>query len=524
MISKTYPDETSASYVYDLVGKIQQASDPTGTYAFAYDNMGRLIGTSTQYTSLPGYNFQNSYGYDAASNRTSLTAPDGSTNSYSYDTLNRMTTLTNSLTGQFGFGYDALSRRTQLTRPNGVNTSYSYDSASHLLSVLHQAGSTTLDGASYTYDYAGNRTSKTNDLNGTTWNYGYDATYELLQVTHNGSTKESFSYDAVGNRLSSSAVPSYSYNPSNELTSNSSGSYTYDANGNALSDASGKQYTWDFENRLVQVVNPGVGTTTFKYDPFGRRIQKSGSLGVTNYLYDGENIIEEIDSSGNLLARYTQSAWMDQPLAELRSGTTSYYEADGLNSITSLSGSVGALASTYTYDSFGKLTVSTGTLTNPFRFTARESDLETGIYDYRARYYDQNTGRFLSEDPKILADTASGYPYVRNNPVSLVDPRGEWWAWGWWCGPNWTGGRREEYNPAHASLYHPPWGATDTACMHHDICYYECRRDHPCSKEDRAQCMRNCDANLLTNAPYSIVGNFVSTTVCEVARAKRIPC
>jgi YD repeat-containing protein len=118
-------------------------------YAFAYDNMGRLIGTSTQYTFLPGYNFQNSYRYDAASNRTGMTAPDGSTNSYNYDTLNRLTTLTNSLTGQFGFGYDALSRRTQLTRPNGVNTNYNYDSVSHLLSVLHQAGSTTLDGASY---------------------------------------------------------------------------------------------------------------------------------------------------------------------------------------------------------------------------------------------------------------------------------------------------------------------------------------------------------------------------------------
>jgi len=47
---------------------------------------------------------------------------------------------------------------------------------------------------------------------------------------------------------------------------------SYDANGNTLSDPSGKQYTWDFENRLTQAVNPGVGTTTFKYDPFGRRI------------------------------------------------------------------------------------------------------------------------------------------------------------------------------------------------------------------------------------------------------------
>jgi len=61
---------------FDLAGKVQQVSDPTGTYGFAYDNMGRLIGTSTQYSWLSGLNFQNAYAYDAASNRTSLTAPD----------------------------------------------------------------------------------------------------------------------------------------------------------------------------------------------------------------------------------------------------------------------------------------------------------------------------------------------------------------------------------------------------------------------------------------------------------------
>jgi len=62
---------------------------------------------------------------------------------------------------------------------------------------------------------------------------------------------------------------------------------TYDANGNTLTDAQGRSFTWDFENRLIQVVNPGVGTTTFRYDPFGRRIQKAGPPGTTNYLYDG---------------------------------------------------------------------------------------------------------------------------------------------------------------------------------------------------------------------------------------------
>ncbi len=167
----------------------------------------------------------------------------------------------------------------------------------------------------------------------------------------------------------------------------------YDANGNTLSDPSGKQYTWDFENRLTQAVVPGTGTVTFRYDPFGRRIQKSGPLGTTNYLYSGLNLIEEVDGSGNVLARYTQGKQLDEPLAELRQGTTSYYEQDGLNSASSLSNSAGALSASYIYDSFGNLTSSTGSITNPFRYTGREFDQETGIYEYRLRYYDpQNMG------------------------------------------------------------------------------------------------------------------------------------
>jgi RHS repeat-associated protein len=362
-----------------------------------------------------------SWRYNSASGRRC-----GPPATYGYDTLNRLNGLANSWAGSFGFSYDALSRRTQLTRPNGVTTNYSYDSPSHLLSVLHQAGANTLDGASYTYDPAGNRTAKTNDLSGVTSNYSYDALYELTQVTQGTSTTETYSYDGVGNRLSSSGVPNYSYNSSNELTSNSTGNYTYDANGNTLTDASGKSYAWDFENRLTQAVVPGAngGTTSFAYDPFGRRIQKSGPLGTTNYLYDGRNILGELDVSGNVLARYTQSSGLDQPLAELRSGTTSYYEQDGIGSVSALSNSSGALASTYIYDSFGNSTASTGSLTNPYRYTGREFDPETGIYEYRHRYYDSSVGRFINEDPIGFGGGANFYRYVFNSPTNLVDPWG----------------------------------------------------------------------------------------------------
>ena len=121
----------------------------------AYDNMGRLLGTATQYAFLPGHTYNTINTYDAASNRKTLTPPDSSRNTYVYDTLNRLTDLTSTLTGHFSFGYDALSRRTSLNRPNAVNTAYTYDGLSHLLSVLHKNGSTVLDGATYTYDKRG---------------------------------------------------------------------------------------------------------------------------------------------------------------------------------------------------------------------------------------------------------------------------------------------------------------------------------------------------------------------------------
>jgi RHS repeat-associated protein len=197
-----------------------------------------------------------------------------------------------------------------------------------------------------------------------------------------------------------------------------------DANGNTLSDAQGRTFTWDFENRLTQVVNPGVGTTTFRYDPFGRRIQKSGLLGTTNYLHDGDNLIEEMDGNASILARYTQGPGIDQPFAELRSGTNSYYQQDGLGSVSSLSNLAGSLANTYSYDSFGKLTSSTGTVTNPTQYAAREFDSETGLYYYRARYYDPTGGRFLAEDPLGFAAGPDFYSYVENDPTNLRDPMG----------------------------------------------------------------------------------------------------
>jgi len=177
---------------------------------------------------------------------------------------------------------------------------------------------------------------------------------------------------------------------------------------------------------MTSVTLPGSGgTVSFKYDPFGRRIYKSSSSGTSVYAYDLGNLIEETNSSGGVVARYAQADNLDEPMAMLRSGATSYYETDGLGTISSLSNTAGALGETYTFDSFGNQTASSGSLMNPFQYTGREYDSETSLYYYRARYYDPRPGRFLSEDP--LGPKKEGpnlYEYVSNNPIMSVDPLG----------------------------------------------------------------------------------------------------
>src|SRR5260370_17112239 len=124
-----------------------------------------------------------------------------------------------------------------------------------------------------------------------------------------------------------------------------------------------------------------------------------------------------------MLARYIGTQNTEEPLAMLRPSTTSFYQSDGLGSVTSLSNGAGALAQTSSFDSFGK-TTPTGSVVNPFQYTAREFDSETGLYFNRARYLEPTTGRFLTEDPSGFAAGPNFYLYTQNNPILMADPSG----------------------------------------------------------------------------------------------------
>ncbi len=108
-----------------------------------------------------------------------------------------------------------------------------------------------------------------------------------------------------------------------------------------------------------------------------------------------------------------------------RDGVSYYYHADGLGSITHITDATGNIVQNYVYSVFGEIVAQAGGLANPYTYTSREYDPESGLYYYRARYYDAKIGRFLQTDPiRFTGGNVNLYAYVQNNPVNLIDPLG----------------------------------------------------------------------------------------------------
>lgn len=254
----------------------------------------------------------------------------------------------------------------------------------------------------------------------------------LEQLTNGGSAgaPESYSYDANGNRISSHLSSSHTHDAANRLLEDETFSYTYDANGNLSSrlrksNNETTTYNWNIQNQLILIDFPDATNATYRYDGLGRRIEKNVNGAITRYVYDGPNILLEYDGSNTLVARYGYGGDIDQPLHMERGGNSFYYHADHLGSIRKLSDGSGLVVNSYEYDSYGRLETSVEGVANPFTYTARESDAESGLYYNRARYYEPQSGRFVSEDPiGFTGGNVNLYAYVSNNPIDFTDPLG----------------------------------------------------------------------------------------------------
>ena len=415
------PPNLQATYGYDDISRLTSATNEAGTVTFGYDNRNRTTST----TDVFGHTINYEYEYDNNQLNQKRLKFDGAMYAkYNYDDADRLKDILNSADNTtVSFGYDNANRMTSRNYPNGISTTYDYDNMSRLKRLKDISTTATLFDRQFTY----NNASQINQIVEPTQtrSFLYDNVDRLTSMT-NGTANESYTFDDVGNRLSSQRSASYGYqqNQFNRLTSTATANYGYDANGNMVTKAEGKEFwhfTWDYENRLT-VAATRKQTVRYRYDALGRRVQRYfvGGKENTKFIYDGNDVL--VDDNSGVLTKYLNGDGIDNKLKLTSGGVSKYFITDHLGSTVGLTDSSGNLSSSASYDSFGN---STNNLSTRYQYTGREFDSFTGLYFYRARWYDAGLGRFISEDPiGFGGEDINWYSYVHNNPLRYFDPEG----------------------------------------------------------------------------------------------------
>ena len=334
------------------------------------------------------------------------------------------------------FTYDAMKRVTDIVHWSNSERRHTidYDRANRIEDVTHKkvdGGSPDIDVSDYDYDLAG----------------------QVTDADHTNGPDEDWDYDENGNREGSGYVVGID----NRVINDGTYSYDYDAEGNisqrTLNNNSSirSTYEWDHRNRLTTVTHhqaKGQSTTIdYKYNAQNERVQKEvfnagGNLvAKENYIYRDGNLtlvmeprdLQDINAVDDLTHRYLHTDAVDQAIADDMFNATGYPEdsvwllADQVGSIRSVvDATTRNVIQDLEYGAFGNTTNIDGTGYESFiRFTGREWDNDAQLYNYRARWYDPNLGRFISSDPLGFdGGDANLYRYVGNNPIANTDPSG----------------------------------------------------------------------------------------------------
>ena len=402
LITKATPEGT-LSYTYFPTGKVEtiQSSNAHGvSAAYTWDDQNRL--QTVVDNNLPGQN-TTTYTYDNASNVATVKIPNGLTSTFTYDALNRLTELSTPPVADYKYTLGLTGNRTNATEQSGRALQWSYDNIYRLTGETI-AGDPANNGgdngsATYTLDPVGNRTSATSTLSG---------------------------IDPIAG----------SYNPNDQLSSE-----TYDANGN-VTNTGGMSYTYDSENHMLTASGNGK-SISMVYDAFGNRVAKTVNGVATQYLVEDDvnptgypQVVEELVGpigSGVVTRQYTYGLQrISENLSPAVTGnstwTPSFYVYDGTGSVRQLTNSAGVATDQYEYDAYGNSFTKVGTTPNNYLYRGEQYDSDLSLYYLRARYYNPNTGRFMSRDPEDGYAQAPAslhkYLYAGGDPVNLMDPSG----------------------------------------------------------------------------------------------------
>jgi len=440
-----------------------------GKTQYSYDAQDRLT------KQLNPDNSYLAYSYDANGNITQRSTPAGTVN-YSYDINQRLQSVTDAQGKVTTYHYDNTGKPDVVTTPDGITAHSRYDDNGRLTQLLHTQGTRIVTGVKYTHADNGQRT-KTDEYDSLstlidnvpanpirTSDYQYDSAGRLIteKITDRTNTvirTTTYGYDKVGNRkqkqettASGTETIAYSYDTNDRLTSEAkttptgslvTTSYTWDTNGNVQSKSQGTRtttYGWSSDNHLIEV-KQGTSQATatliakYTYDADGNRISKTEPTPqgdkVTRYLIDSTfpyaQTVSETTTQGST-STATNYTWGNTLIAQSRGGQQTFYHADGLGSIKALTDSKGNVTDTYAYEAFGNVESQTGSTTNAYRYTGEYFDEATSLQFNRARWYDANIGRFVSQDTYAGAPkkpvTLNKYVYANSDAVNVVDPSG----------------------------------------------------------------------------------------------------
>lgn len=412
----------------------------------AYDRFDRLIRREDSFDKVTNY------AYDDNGNRTQLVDPDQNVTRYTFDKLNRVSTVTN-LQGTTKYSYDKSGLRLKVTYPGNAVMAYQYDDVGRTDTITHSQNSAQVSKYHYEYDTHGNRTRQEEE-NGRgleVSTYAYDNLDRLTQVTYpdvlvGTGTTVLYTYDAAYNRTGETTLnveattiadKTYRYNSRNQLTAvddnldpGQNVTYDFDANGNQIAKTKATvatDFVYDVRNNLRSVTTGGSTVGQFLYDYRGMRIEKDGARGIERYSYDDQSVLTQFDETGATLAKFEYGGNRLISLNSLENGLQ-FYHFDALGSPVTLTKADGSVQARYSYDAWGHKRFQNGESWNRFGFTGHEHDEETDLIYAKARYYDPDTGRFLSQDPwegdTTVAPSLNKYLYAYMNPLAFWDPDG----------------------------------------------------------------------------------------------------
>jgi RHS repeat-associated protein len=305
------------------------------------------------------------------------------------------------------------------------------DLLGHVTNITYKskASGQTLASFAYRRDVTGLVTQKVSMVgpvsSPATNSYAYDALGRL-----NAAGGETYTYDLAGNRVNGAGVPPVTY------THNKLDGVLHDASGNVTNyvrDSVSYSLAWNTQGQLLSVHTNNVPAESYTYDPLGRRLSTTDSSGIVYHLYDGGHCAADVDASGQPLRVYTWGPGVDNLLAVTLfspSSTNTYYAVkDHLGSVHALIDSSGNVAAQFTFSAWGEVlshfrTLELSNFSLRYLWQGREYSWATGLYNFRARWYVPAYGRWLSPDPVGLEGGLNLYEFCRNNPLKFGDPTG----------------------------------------------------------------------------------------------------